>query len=62
MYDHFWNRQQKSCEEAFRVAEDTHHWVLVAATLLEGHIKRLGHSLLWMIQQPALIRQSLVFR
>ena len=44
MYDHFQNRWQESCEEALRVAWDAHHQVLAAATLLEGHIKKLGHS------------------
>ena len=45
MYNHFWNRWQESCEEALRVAWDAHCWALVAATLLEGHIERLGHSI-----------------
>ena len=44
-FGHFWDRQQESHEEALRVARDAHHWVLVAAALLEGHIKRLGHSI-----------------
>ena len=44
MYDHFWNRQQESCEEALKVAQDDHHQVLAAAALLEGNIKRLAHS------------------
>ena len=42
--DHFWSRWQESCEEALRVAWDTHHQVLVAVALLEGHIKRLSCS------------------
>ena len=44
-YDHFWNRWQESHEEALRLAQDAHHQVLVATALLEGHIKRLGHSI-----------------
>ena len=44
-YDHYWERQQDSQEEALRVGRDAHHWVLVSATLLEGHIERLGHSI-----------------
>ena len=41
--NHFRNRQQESQEEAPRAARDAHHQVLVAGTLLEDHIKRLGH-------------------
>ena len=43
-YDNFQNRWQESCEKALRVAQDAHHQALVAAALLKGHIKRLGHS------------------
>ena len=44
-FGHFWDRQQESCKEALRVARDAHHWACVAATLLEGHIEWLGHSI-----------------
>ena len=44
-YDHFWSWWQESCEEALRVARGAHCQLLVAATLLEGHIKRLSCSI-----------------
>ena len=44
-YDYFRNRQQESCKEALRVARDSYHQVLAAATLLEGHIKRMNCSI-----------------
>ena len=43
-HDYFQSRWQEPCEEAMRVAQDAHHQVLVAATLLEGHIERTGCS------------------
>ena len=43
-YDCFQNRQDESHKEALRVARDAHHQVLAAATLFEGHIERLSHS------------------
>ena len=44
-FAHFRDRHQESQEEAIRVARDAHHWALVAAALLEGHIERLSHSI-----------------
>ena len=44
-YCWFQNKWQESCQEALRVARDAYHQVLVAAALLEGHIKRLGCSI-----------------
>ena len=44
-YEHFGSKQQESCKEVLRVARDAHHQALVAAALLEGHIKRLSHSI-----------------
>ena len=43
-FDHYWDRQEESWEEALRVARDAHHQALVVATLLEGHIISLHHS------------------
>ena len=43
-YDQFQNMWWDSCENALVVAQDAHHQVLAAATMLEGHNERLSHS------------------
>ena len=56
-FGHFQDRQQESCEEALRVPWDAHHQVLAAATLLEGHIERLGHCHPWAVPQLKVFEQ-----
>ena len=57
-YDHFWDRQQESWEEALRVARDAHHWMLAMVAMLERHRAAELLHLSWVAWQLGAIRQS----